>query len=403
MEYKYKILQEADIKPGTRVLLRVDFNVPVGSDMRVDETEDWRIKATLPTLDYLRSKGAITIILAHLGRPKEEDGKEETLEPVAKRLVEITGHPVHFTPHCLGRDGCLKEEAEKEISRLKPGDVMMLENLRFSPAEEAADEQFARDLSKLGDIFVNDAFGASHRAHASVAVLPKFLPSYAGLLMEKELKELEMVVKNPVHPLVAVIGGIKAETKLKVVRRFLGLAEGICLGGVLANTVIAAKGYAIGKSFFAKNLVEDVKNLEIADTKLHIPVDVVVSSRTDGSAPYSIAPVGKIDGDQYILDIGPDTIKLFGEVLKSAKTIIWNGPMGKTDVPEFSRATEELIKVIAGLGAYSVIGGGDTVEVLARMKYLDKINHVSTGGGAMLEFLAGNELPGVRALNVKNF
>lgn len=398
MEYKYKTLKEADISPGTRVLLRADFNVPVGSDGRIDETEDWRIRATLPTIEYLRGRGAITVVLAHLGRPIEEDGREETLEPVAKRLVELTGRPVHFTPHCLGRAGCLKEEAEKEMARLKPGDVMMLENLRFSPAEEAADEQFARDLAALGDIFINDAFGVSHRAHASVAVLPKFLPSYAGFLLEKELKEMEQVIKNPVHPLVAIIGGIKAETKLKVVRRLLGLAEGICLGGVLANTVIAAKGYAIGKSFFAPELVNEVKNLEITDTKLHIPVDVVVSSRTDGSAPSSIAPVGKIGEDQYILDVGPETVKLFSDVLKEAKTVVWNGPMGKIDVPEFSRATEDLIKVVAFSGAYSVIGGGETVEVLARTGYLDRINHVSTGGGAMLEFLAGNELPGVRAL-----
>jgi phosphoglycerate kinase len=282
---------------------------------------------------------------------------------------------------------------------LSSGQILLLENLRFHKEEEANDDKFARELAGLAEIYVNDAFAVSHRQHASVVAIVKYLPAYAGLIMEKEVRILSEVLENPPRPLAIIIGGAKISTKIKLIRRFLGFADNILLGGALANTVLRAQGMAIGKSLIEEEMVDEVKSLRLTDTKLHIPVDTVVSADKTGGGKIEVAPVGKIGDNELILDIGPETEKLFSEVIKGAKTVVWNGPMGLFEVEQFEHGTDAVARAIIGCSCHSVVGGGETTAFLAKHGWLDKFFHVSTGGGAMLEFLAGDKLPGIEVLN----
>jgi len=375
-----------------RVLVRVDFNVPLGDDGRVDEKEDWRLEAALPTIRYLLGQKAKIILLAHLGRPGGKIVESLRLNPVAQRLEELLGQPV------VKLDDCLGGQVKERLKNIQAGEIFLLENLRFQAGEKNNQSDFAQQLAKLGEVYVNDAFGAAHRGHASIVGLPQYLPSCAGLLLEKEIKALSKILLQPVHPLVVIIGGVKISTKIKVIKNFLKQADDLLLGGALANTVIRAKGLAIGKSVVEEEVVDEVKKLELTDTKLHIPVDVVVSINAQGQAPSRIMPVGQTEEKEMILDIGPDTIQLFNRIISQAKMVVWNGPMGVFEVAKFASGSRAVAQAVAQSPAFSVVGGGDTITLLEQLNLTNKIGHISTGGGAMLKFLAGEKLPGLEAL-----
>jgi len=374
------------------VLVRVDFNVPLGEDGRVDKTEDWRLKAVLPTIDYLLKQKAKIILLSHLGRPKGREVKRLRLDPIAGRLEKLLSKKVIKLNECLGSG------VKREVEKLLPGQIVLLENLRFHKEEKENKADFAKKLSQLAEVYVNDAFGNSHRAHASIVSIPKYLPSCAGLLLKKEIEVLTKVLDKPKHPLTVIIGGVKIATKIKMIRSFLKKADSLLLGGALANTVICAKGVCIGRSVVDEAMIDGVKQLDLANARLHLPVDAVVSTSPSGRAPIRIAPIGKTREREMILDIGPDSILLFKEIIEQAKTIIWNGPMGLIERKEFTKGTKAIARAVAQSSAFSVIGGGETVSLLARLNLLGKIDHVSTGGGAMLKFLSKEKLPGIKAL-----
>jgi len=382
-----KSLKDFNFK-NKRVLARVDLNLPIEDGEVVN---DFRLKAILPTIDYLIKEGAAVILISHLGRPQ---GREEkfSLKPVAKRLAEALKKEIKFF------DDYLNPAIKEKIKQLQPGEVALLENLRFYPEEEKNEPQFAEQLADLADIFVEDGFGVVHRAHASTVGIPKYLPCCAGLLLEKEIKVLSMIIKNPQRPLAVLIGGAKISSKIKVVKNFLKNADNLLLGGALANTVISAKGFAIGRSICEGEMVEEVKKLNLTDTKLHIPVDVIVSVSAEGEAPARIAPVGNTEDEEMILDIGPDTIDIFSNIISQAKTVVWSGPMGLFEVDKFSAGSKEIAQIVAKSRAFKVVGGGDSINLLGKLNLLDKIDHVSTGGGAMLNFLAGEKMPGIEAI-----
>ncbi len=386
-----KNLRDFDFK-NKRVLVRVDFNVPVGDEGRVDEKEDWRLEAALPTINYLLRKKAKIILLAHLGRPHGKIVESLRLDPIARRLEELLGQSVIKLDDCLGR------QVEERVKNIQAGEVLLLENLRFHIGEEKNNPDFTKQIARLGEVFVNDAFGVIHRPHASMVSLPQYLPGCAGLLLEKEIRILSKVLTKPKHPLVVIIGGVKISTKIKVIKNFLEKTDDLILGGALANTVIKAKGFTIGKSIVEEEMVDEVKKLELTNIKLHIPVDVITSIDAQGRAPSRIAPVGHTKEKEMILDIGPDTCQLFKQVISQAKMIIWNGPMGLFEVDKFASGTKEIARTIAQTKGFSVVGGGDTVNLLEELNLIGKIDHVSTGGGAMLKFLAGEKLPGLEVL-----
>jgi phosphoglycerate kinase len=386
-EYFMKSLKDFNFK-NKRALARVDLNLPIEEGEVVN---DFRLKAILPTIDYLIKERAAVILISHLGRPQCRDEKF-SMKPVAERLAEALKKEVKFF------DDYLNPAVKEKIKQFQPGQVALLENLRFYPEEEKNEPQFAEQLADLADIFVEDGFGVVHRAHASTVGIPKYLPHCAGLLLEKEIKILSRIVKNPQRPLVVLIGGAKISSKIKVVRSFLEKADNLLLGGALANTVISAKGFAIGRSICEEEMVEEVKKLNLTDTKLHIPVDVIVSASAEGKAPARIAPVGNTEEEEMILDIGPDTIDIFSNIISQAKTVVWSGPMGLFEVDKFSAGSKEIAQIVAKSRAFKVIGGGDSINLLGKLNFLDKIDHVSTGGGAMLNFLAGEKMPGIEAL-----
>ncbi len=369
-----RTLRDIDVK-GKKVLVRVDFNVPLENGRVVD---DFRIRAVLPTIEYLRKQKAKVILLTHLGRPNGKKVEELRVNPIAEKLSEF------FSVEKL--DDCVNVEIKENDS------VVLLENVQFHAGEKEKSPEFIKALTGLADVFVLEAFGQAHRDYASIT-LPG---ACAGLLMEKEIKNLSEVLNNPKHPLVVVVGGAKISTKIKMIKSFLEKADDLILGGALANTVIAAKGLSIGKSVSEKSMEEEVKKLELTNTKLHIPFDVVVA--TDVSAPARIAPVGRTEADEMILDIGPDTISLYKDVIKSASMIIWNGPMGVIESEKFVKGSDQIALAIAESEGFSVVGGGESIILLEKLGIKDKINHISTGGGAMLNFLAGEKLPGVEAL-----
>jgi len=386
-----KFLRDFDFR-DKRTLVRVDFNVPLGDDGRVDGKEDWRLEAALPTIRYLLDQKAKIILLAHLGRPGGKIAESLRLDPIAQRLEELLGQPV------VKLDNCLGQEVEERLKNIQAGEIFLLENLRFQAGEKNNQSDFAQQLAKLGEIYVNDAFGTIHRAHASIVGLPQYLSSCAGLLLEKEIKALSKILLQPVHPLVVIIGGVKISTKIKVIKNFLKQADDLILGGALANTVIRAKGFAIGKSVIEEKMIDEVEKLELTNVKLHIPVDVIASIDAQGQAPSRIVSVGKTKEKEMILDIGPDTCQLFNQIISQAKMIVWNGPMGVFEVAKFASGSRAVARMVAQSSNFSVVGGGDTITLLERLNLTDKIDHISTGGGAMLKFLAKEKLPGIEAL-----
>lgn len=374
---------------GKKILLRADFNVTLENGKILD---DFRIRATLPTIEYLADQNAKVILMSHLGRPEGEKNLQFSLKPIAKKLSELLDREVKFISDCAG------EEAKNAADWLKEGEILLLENLRFYKEEEENDVRFAQKLASLGEIYVNDAFGVSHRAHASVEAITKILPSAAGLLLQKELEVLNKVKNNPDHPFVAVIGGSKISTKIELIESFMGKADNIILGGALANTVLLAKGIAVGKSMVEEDILPRVKEMDITSNKIHLPLDAILCVDKQGKSAYEIGPITKTPDNQMILDIGPDTEKLFAKILESAKMIVWNGPMGLFEEKHFAHGTRAVAEAIAKSQAYSVVGGGETVAFLEELGLVDKFDFVSTGGGAMMELLSGKTLPGVEAL-----
>ncbi len=393
-----RTIKNIDLK-NKRVLVRVDFNVSLDKEGKV--IDDFRIRATLPTIQYLIDQDAKIILLAHLGRPLENQGGRSdiadlrerfTLRPLVSKLTELTGREIMLAPDCIG-------EGIKELAgRLQAGEILMLENLRFHQGEEADEDGFAKSLAELGEVYINDAFAVCHRAHASVEAITRFLPSAAGFLLVKEIENLLRARENPDHPLTVIIGGAKMSTKIKLIQTFLNKAENIILGGALANTVLHAKGIAVGKSIIEESMVPEINKLEITDTKIHLPLDALVCvSKEDVSACHP-GPIGMIQQNESIYDIGFDSQKLFSRVINSSKMIIWNGPMGLFEIEAFAYGTRVVAEAIAESKAYSLVGGGETVAYLEKIDLVDKFSFVSTGGGAMLEFLAGDKLPGLEAL-----
>jgi phosphoglycerate kinase len=380
---------------GKRVLVRVDFNVPL-NPINNSIMDDSRIRATFPTIKYLVEHGAKTILCSHMGRPKGKVVENLKMAPVAQRLADLIALPVKTAPDCIG------PEVVNKIKELKNGEILVLENLRFHPEEEANDPNFAKSLAELADIYVNDAFGAAHRAHASTVGITKFLPSYCGLLMQKELNSLGKLLTAPDHPFAALLGGAKVSDKVGVIRNILDKIDILLTGGSMAANFLSARGYNVGLSRIEtdkQDLVKELIKLCSSNNKdLILPIDAVVSRDLKQPVQLKTSKIDKIPDDVYIVDIGPETISVFTQQLKSCKTVFWNGPMGIYEIPEFANGTKKLVEIVANLDATTIIGGGSTAEIVEEMKLTDKMTHVSTGGGASLEFLEGKTLPGVEAL-----
>lgn len=387
-----RTIRDVDVQ-GKRVLVRVDFNVPIENGKVLD---DWRLRATLPTIRYLTERGAKVILLSHLGRPKGKRDEQFSLRPVAQRLSELLGQPVQFADDCVG------EVAEQAVARLQAGEVLLLENLRFHAGEEANDEAFAQQLARLGDVFVNDAFGAAHRAHASVHAITKFLPSYAGLLMEREVTHLSRLLEAPEKPFVAVLGGAKVSDKIGVIRNLLTKVDALLIGGAMAFTFLKAQGYETGKSLVEADKL-DLANALLREAKekgveLVLPVDVVVAESDAEDAATQIVPATAIPADKAGYDIGPETASVFAERIRTAKTVFWNGPMGRFERTPFKAGTKAVAEALAQCSGTTVVGGGETAAAAFEFGIAEKVTHVSTGGGAALELLEGRELPGIVVL-----
>ncbi|MFA5029420.1 MAG: phosphoglycerate kinase [Patescibacteria group bacterium] len=391
---KVKSIRQLKKFQGKKVLLRVDFNVSLGANHRVDKAEDYRIVKTLPTIKFLTSRGARVIIMAHLGRPHGKIVENLRLKPVAEKLSELLKKKVLYSKTVLGA------ETKQLIKQMKAGDVLMLENLRFDIREERGDKNFARQLAELGDIYINEAFADNHRHHASTAIIQDYLPAYAGLLLEQEILNLTKVLKKPKQPLVVIIGGTKMETKIRVIKNFSKVAKKILLGGALANTVLHVMGVSVGRSPVEKSMFSEVKKFKLTANQIVVPLDGVMAAKID-SQKGRMDALADVRDNELILDVGPDTIKLYEKIIKSAKMVMWNGPMGLIENPVFAKGTQALIKILANSCAETIVGGGETVQMIRQMKLENKFNFVSTGGGAMLEFLEGKKLPGLKKL-IKN-
>ena len=378
---------------GKKVFVRVDYNVPMKDGVI---TNDNRIRATLPTLEYLLAQNAALVLASHLGRPKGAPVPEFTLAPVAKRLSELLGKEVLFAPDCVG------EEAAAMAKALKPGQILLLENLRYHKEEEKNDPEFSRQLASLAEVAVNDAFGVSHRAHASVEGITKYIPTVAGFLLAKEILFLGQAVNDPVRPFVAIIGGAKVSDKIGVIENLLTKVDRLIIGGGMANTFLAAKGFATGKSLVEEDKLDLARELmakaKTAGKELLLPVDVTIADRFAADAANKVVAADAIEGDWMALDIGPVTSKAYAEALRDAKTVVWNGPMGVFEMDVFAKGTEAVAKAVAASGAKSIVGGGDSIAALEKLGLAREITHISTGGGASLEFLEGKVLPGVAAL-----
>ncbi len=384
-------IRDLDLK-GKRVFIRVDFNVPLAPGGQ-EITSDKRIKASLPSIKYALEQGASLILASHLGRPKGKPNSEMSLKPVAKRLEELLGRPVKMAPDCVG--------PEVEAMKPAPGEVLLLENLRFHPEEEKNAPEFAKKLASLCDVYVNDAFGSAHRAHASTEGMIKFVPkAAAGLLMDKELEWLTKATKNPERPCIAILGGAKVSDKIEVIQNLMKFVDRLLIGGAMAYTFLKAQGQPTGKSLVEADKVDLAKELlATAGGKLLLPLDHVVAAELKEGAANEV--VETIPDDKMGLDIGPKTVKAYAKEIAAAKTVIWNGPMGVFEKPPFDKGTMALAKAVAESGAVSVVGGGDSEKAIKSAGVADKITHISTGGGASLEFLSGIDLPGVAALTEK--
>ena len=386
-------IEDLDIK-GKRVFIRADFNVPLDNNLMI--TDDRRIRSTLPTINYAIDEGAKVILSSHLGRPKGKADPRFSLAPVAKRLQRLLNKEVLFAPDCIG------SQAENLVSKMKDGDVLLLENLRYHPEEEKNEEEFARALARLADVYVNDAFGAAHRAHASTVGITKFLPSAAGLLLKKEIEYLKGAIDNPVKPFVAILGGAKVSGKIGVLEHLVGRVDKVLVGGGMAFTFIKAMGYEIGDSLVEDAMLETAerirKKLIENGVKFYLPVDCVIAQNTEPGAVIKIVPTLEIPKGWKALDIGPASVKLFTVALHDAKTILWNGPMGMFEIDIFSRGTFDVARAVANAYALTIVGGGDTDLAVNRAGVSDAISFISTGGGASLQLLEGKELPGIAAL-----
>lgn len=385
-----------DIKlKSKRVIIRTDFNVPLDDALQI--TDDTRIRGTLPTINRAVDEGAKVILCSHLGRPKSAPDPKYSLAPVAKRLQRLLGKEVVFAPDCIG------PAVEALVAKMKPGDVLLLENLRFHAGEEKNDDQFAKSLAALGDVYINDAFGAAHRAHASIVGITKHIAtSAAGYLLKKEIEYLEGAVANPVRPFVAILGGAKVSGKIGVIENLGKRVDKVIIGGGMAFTFIKAMGYEIGNSLVEKDMLDFARGIQehafSRGVKFYLPVDCVVAASREPGAETKIVPIQEIPKDWYALDIGPASVKLFGEAVQNAKTILWNGPMGVFEVDAFARGTLAVAHAVANAYALTIVGGGDTALAVHRAGETDSMSFISTGGGAALELLEGKQLPGLTAL-----
>ncbi|NSW51982.1 MAG: phosphoglycerate kinase [Anaerolineae bacterium] len=387
--FNKKTIKDMDFQ-GKKALVRVDFNVPLKNGVITDDT---RVVAALPTIQYLLAHGAAVILCSHLGRPKTAADLEYSMRPVAEYLGTLVKVPVHFAEDCIG------PVAEAAASSLKMGEVLVLENTRFHPEETKNDEGMSRALASLADIFVNDAFGSAHRAHSSTVGVADYLPACAGFLLEKEIEYLDRAIEDPKRPFVAILGGAKISDKIGVIKNLLAKADTILIGGGMANTFLKAKGYEMGDSLVEADAIETAASL-IAEggSKLILPVDMVLADAFDNNALTRIVEAGDVPAGWRCLDIGPKSIALFSELVAGAGTVVWNGPMGVFEMPNFAKGTFEVAKAVAESKAISIIGGGDSASAINQSGLADKISHISTGGGASLEMLEGIILPGLAAL-----
>jgi len=392
-------IRDLDLK-GRRVFIRVDFNVPVKEGVIGDDT---RIRAALPTIEYALERGATVVLASHLGRPKGRVKPELSLRPVANRLSEILGRPVTFVEDCVG------DAVKSAVDRVHAsgGGVVLLENLRFHPEEESNDPVFAEALASLADLYVDDAFGAAHRAHASVEAITRFVPrAAAGLLMERELRYLGHAMEAPERPFVAVLGGAKVSDKLEVIETLLGKVDRLLIGGAMAYTFLKSRGVPIGRSLVEDDKLEAARRLEALAKERHVrfelPRDHIVANCVEAGAAHEVLEIGDARiGERFGVDIGPATIKLYEAAIKDARTVVWNGPMGVFEVEAFAAGTNEVARAVAAVNGTTIVGGGDSISAVKKAGMADRITHISTGGGASLEFLGGRTLPGVAALSDK--
>lgn len=387
--FEKRTIRDIDVK-GKRVLVRVDFNVPL-SDGKV--SDDTRIKAALPTINYLLENGASVILCSHLGRPKDGPNPEYSLKPIASHLEDLLGKKVGFSDDCIG------PHTQQLVNKLTSGEILLLENTRFHSEEKKNDPKMAQQLAALADIYVNDAFGSAHRAHASTEGVAHLLPAVAGFLMEKEIQYLGRAIENPKRPFVAILGGAKVSDKIGVINNLLLKADSILIGGGMANTFFKAQGYPVGDSLVEDDVLETARTLlNNGGEKLRLPIDVVIADAFDNNAKTKIIDVGPVEAGWRILDIGPQTIDVYSKVVQGAGTVVWNGPMGVFEMPVFAKGTFEIASTVAKSNAISIIGGGDSAAAIEKAGLTGNISHVSTGGGASLEMLEGIELPGLAAL-----
>jgi phosphoglycerate kinase len=374
---------------GKRVLVREDLNVPMSKGFISD---DARIRAAVPTLQHLAQRGALVIVMSHLGRPKGVD-PQLSLRPVSVRLAELLKLEVQFADDCVG------ERARSAVAKLAASQVLLLENVRFHPEDEANDPGFAHQLASLGEIFVNDAFAASHRAHASVVGVAAYLPAFAGELMEDELYALHQALDSPRRPMLAVVGGAKVSSKVEVLEHLLGKVDVLLIGGAMANTFFKARGWPTGNGMVEDSALEEARRVaEMAGDKLVLPVDLVCARRMEAGEPHCVMDADAVEAGWMALDIGPKTVALFGQRLRGAGAVVWNGPMGVSEIKDFSEGTKAVGEAIATCGGYTLVGGGDTVAAVDSLGLAGRFSHVSTGGGATLEYLEGKELPGIAIL-----
>jgi len=389
-----KTVEDIEVK-GKKVLLRVDFNVPLNINTGAI-SNDSRIRASLPTIKYLVDHKARVILCSHLGRPGGKTVENLRMAPIAQRLSQLTGLPVSTASDCIG------QEVESKVGTLKEGDILVLENLRFHPGEEADDADFARKLAKLADIYVNDAFGTAHRAHASTVGVAKYLPAVAGFLMKKELEVMGKLLHNPERPLACLIGGAKVSDKIELLQNMLRRVDMLLVGGGMAATFLKTQGYEVGHSLIeddklglAKKLLQETEEWKVP---FLLPIDAVVAEEIKAGAPTRVVPTTNIPSGSHIVDIGPQSIELFCSELRKCSTITWNGPMGIYEIPQFAQGTRSIASFLSTLNATTIIGGGSSAEIVQEMGLTDKMTHVSTGGGASLRFLEGVTLPGVKVL-----
>ena len=390
-----KELKKENLK-NKKVMVRVDFNVPLDENLKV--SDDTRIIKALDTIKFLLSSDCTLILMSHLGRPKGKIVDKMRLNPVGEYLAKLLNRKV------VTLDDCVGDEVKNAVSTSKPGDIFLLENLRFHEEEEKNDINFAKKLASIADIYVNDAFGAAHRAHASTVGVTRYLPSYAGFLMEKEVLFLSKLLTSPEKPFVSIIGGAKVSGKIEILERLVKVCDVLLIGGGMAYTFLSARGYNVGRSILEKDLIDYVKKIEKEakkeNTEIVVPVDSIVTKEFKEDAKFLDLPIDKIESDMIGMDIGESTVKIFEQKIDNAKTIFWNGPLGVFEMERFSRGTNQIAKKIANLGnsVFSVVGGGDSIAAINKIGLADRISHISTGGGASLEYLGGKILPGLVAL-----